>query len=714
MTKKELQQFLKENPVFWSRLGFCYDPPLKNEDGSPLVFVEDLGYYGKEHRAFSAAGVRIHTSILHSGWVGVNEYDYSLTDRVLEEVFKDNPDIYYIPRVKLNVPIDWCYENPEEVFVYPGGPQSVQEIRKLVGTLQQDYIGYEAPNGYYTASAFVDKRPNVGGLIARQSFSSKKWLEDAREALYRLMDRLEQGPYGERILGYHIAYGASGESVLWGRSSRRYGDYGITNRRAFYHWGLQKYQTREKLAEAWMQPDISEEHVKLPSPEERYGVTDHVEGFFRGSRKQQICTDFDEFISKVNADDIEFFAKAVKEKAPDMLVGVFYGYFIHVNNSAYTGHLAMEQLLESPYVDFFAAPKSYYRCKAGEPGGVLCPSQSVNHKKLWVDELDNRTHLAKVVESGWQSNGFRDTQAVMWREFSKNLSSDSGFWWMDLGGGWFASEEVMDEIGKMVRVNNLLRSQTHKSESDILVLIDESCIAHMNISTDLRLGFMEDFLCELHLTGCLSDVYRLKDLEWLDLTPYKWIIFAYTFHITDKQREFIKALPKDKTLMFQYAAGIIGEDNCSLVNVEKLTGIAVEEMESRQLNCPELRICPDQELECLIMDEQGQVKMAARNRENGGVNILNTQAYVRHPLLRQIAESAGCHCYTPAGNIVYGDNRFLGVFSTEKTDMQVRLKDKGNYENALNGERFEETDVIRMQLEEKSAAVLVRMDDVDA
>ena len=34
--------------------------------------------------------------------------------------------------------------------------------------------------------------------------------------------------------------------------------------------------------------------------------------------------------------------------------------------------------------------------------------------------------------------------------------------------------------------------------------------------------------------------------------------------------------------------------------------------------------------------------------------------------------------------------------------------------NVLTGETFGKTDVIRMQLEEKSAAVLVRMDDVDA
>lgn len=708
--KEQTIQMLKDNPVFWSRLGFCYDPPLQNDKGEPLVFVDDLGHYGKDHRMFTKAGVKIHTSILHSGWVGVNEYDYSLTDRVLEEVFRDNPDIYYIPRVKLNVPIDWCYENPEEVFVYDQNINTVEEIRSLVGTLQQDYIGYEAPNGYYTASAYVDKRPNVGGLIARQSFSSEKWLRDAGDALERLMNRLDQSPYGDRILGYHIAYGASGESVLWGRSSRRYGDYGITHKKAFYRWGLQKYHTREALGEAWMQPDIREDHVLLPTPEQRYGRTEKVDVFFRQSKEQQICTDFDEFISKVNADAIEYFAKIVKKKSPELLVGVFYGYFLHVDNSAYTGHLAMEQLLNSPYVDFFAAPKSYYRCKAGEPGGCLCPTQSVNHRKLWVDELDNRTHLAKVVEPAAQSHGFRDTQAVLWREFAKNLSADAGFWWMDLGGGWFADEEIMGEITKMVQTNNLLRSKPHKSESDILVLVDENCITHMNISTDVRLGFMEDFLCEMHMTGCLSDVYRLMDLEWLDLTQYKLIVFAYTFQITDRQREMINAIPKDKVLMFQYAAGIIGEKGVSLANVEKLTGLFLQETERGQLNCPELVICDEQKMDRMMTDTKGRTKMAACTRKNGGKNIVNTGAYLKHTVLRQIAESAGCHCYTPAGNIVYGDNRFLGVFSTERVDIQVQLKTKGDYRNVITEEVFEQTDSICMKLEEKSAAFLTAVD----
>ena len=91
-----MKEFLRNNPVFWSRLGFAYDPPLRDENGELIVFNSSLEKYGNYHRSFSKIGVNLHTCILPSGWVGVNEYDYSLTDKVMDEVFRNNDDIYFI------------------------------------------------------------------------------------------------------------------------------------------------------------------------------------------------------------------------------------------------------------------------------------------------------------------------------------------------------------------------------------------------------------------------------------------------------------------------------------------------------------------------------------------------------------------------------------------------------------------------------------------
>ena len=81
MNKEQAVSFLRDPPVFWSRPGFCYDPSLME--------------------------------------------DYSLCDAVLRSLF--------IPRIKRNVPLDWCSTDPTEVCVYENGPRDAAEIRACLG-----------------------------------------------------------------------------------------------------------------------------------------------------------------------------------------------------------------------------------------------------------------------------------------------------------------------------------------------------------------------------------------------------------------------------------------------------------------------------------------------------------------------------------------------------------------------------------------------------
>ncbi len=702
---KITSEFLKNNPVFWSRLGFCYDPPIKNERGEPLVFNENLEREAAFHRAFSKAGVKIHTCILHSGWVGVNEYDYTLTDRVLDAVFSENEDAYFIPRIKLNVPIDWCYEYPEEVFVYDEGPRERDKIRELVGTLKQDYIGYDSPRGYFSAGGFEDTRPNVGGVIARQSFSSKIWQRDAGVALEKLIDRLENGKYGDRIIGYHIAYGVSGETVSWGRVSGRYGDHGITNRRAFYDFGIKKYGTKEALEEIWCQSGITPENIVIPNMKERSGITDDITEFMRGRDADRICIDYDEFTSEVNAEALLHFAKIVKEKT-GKLAGCFYGYFIHIDNASYAGHLAMERLLSSPYIDFFAAPKSYYRCGPGEPGGVLCPSLSINRKKLFLDELDNRTHLAmkdeipensdsdegeKIDTDAWLSKSADETVAVMRRELSKDLMHDSGFWWMDLGGGWYDSEQLLEKIGECVALNENLRKKAHKSIADVLIVVDENSAKYTRANKDLRAGFMEDFICETSMSGALADVYRLSDLSEIPLENYKLIVFAYTAYIEpDYFAEISERMPDGVKIMFNYAAGAWNKDGFGLDNTEKITGY---------------RITPAKNTAGYDFPQITAEKTSAAK----GNVIMNTTPYLGRDKIREIARDAGCHIYTDADGItLYGDNRFLGVFNNESIKTKICFEKKLTLFEITENKRYENVSEIEIDMTEKSARIFVK------
>ncbi len=704
MNRLEKIKFLKENPIFWSRLGFCYDPPLKNSEGKPLVFTEDLEKFARFHKAFEEAGVKIQTCILHLGWLGKDEYDYSLTDRVVEAVFKNSPDSYYIPRIKLNVPVEWCRENPEDVFVYWEGPRSVEEIRSLVGGEKHDWLGYTAPKGYYKAGDYEDKRPNVGGVIARQSFSSKKWLEDAGVALEKLIERLENGKYGDKILGYQVSFGVSGEAILWGRADNHYGDYGIGNTRRFYEWGLKKYGSEENLYKAWGKERFENGELLLPSPDERYHRKDNLSEFFRADTLGRVSSDFDEFTSECCADAIEYFGRIVRRLAPEKLVGAFYGYFVHTDNPNYAGHLALERLLESDTVDFFAAPKSYYRCGPGESGGEMCATQSVNLKKLWVDESDNRTHLASDDVKEWVCDDFNDSRCVMWREFCKNFSHDSGFWWMDLGGGWYDAPEMLNEVSRMVKVNDRLRKIKSESPADVLVLLDEECIGKMSISQDLRCGFMEDYLSELHHSGVVSDIYRLRDLRSLNLKKYKMIVFAYTFDVSTSDREYIKNNVSDTSLLvFHHTSGIRKDKEVSLDNVREFTSFKLEERKSRAgYDFAEVTVA-DEDAKPLFLNPDKSVRASIKGR-----NIAVVSPFIKSEEIREIAKRANCHVWCDDGIALWADNRIVGVFTKGLLSGKIRFPKTATFREQLSGKIFENVSEISLDELSTNAAVFIK------
>ena len=86
-------QFLKENPIFWSRLGGEWYPPLFDPDGKPYYGYTEgqIPTLQRYHRDFAAAGVHTHSIILDGGWIGEDTYDYRVTDLQLKQLFEADP-----------------------------------------------------------------------------------------------------------------------------------------------------------------------------------------------------------------------------------------------------------------------------------------------------------------------------------------------------------------------------------------------------------------------------------------------------------------------------------------------------------------------------------------------------------------------------------------------------------------------------------------------
>ena len=665
--------FLRQNGIFWSRLGFPYDPPRLTKEGTPLVFCEDYDKFLHYHRQFLEQGVKIHTCILHSGWVGVDTYDYSVVDTVLDGLMNLSDDILYMPRIKINPPIAWCKENPEEVFLYPEAPTDIEEIRAIVGTERHDILGYNSPTGYYSPNGFVDDRPNVGGVISNQSFSSEKWKRDATETLTRLLDHIEAKPYADRVIGYMISFGQSGEPMMWGRSSRHYGDYSAVCRRAFYRFGLEKYGTKEALKKAWGIENLTEETPVLPSAFARYGDNrnDTLDDLFRGTPEDTVIIDYDEYISGRIADLLIYFSDFVKQKTNGKITGTFYGYFIECENANYAGHLAIQKILDSSAIDFMSAPITYERRGDGEPSGEMLPVMSVNRKKVWIDESDVRTSLARTDDWVSRCTSIEASKSSLWREASKNLSHRSGFWWMDLGDGWYNDERIMKTVGEIMAFRQKVDATPQKSVSDVLVVLDEASLYRMKENYYMRQDYMAHFLANLRSSGVLVDVYRPIDLPEIDLSQYKLVVFAYNFSVDSALWHKIK-LPKDASVLFQYAAGIWTDGVYSLDNVEKLTGFRLSETGEADKGYPSLAI-------------EGYEGTLAEKTVNGRRSLINVGGLLSQGELREIARSAGCHIYSEDNLVLYGDNRFLFALTKEPCETRISFLNEGKRTDYLEG-----------------------------
>ncbi|MGN1047796.1 MAG: hypothetical protein ACI4QZ_04230 [Eubacteriales bacterium] len=75
MNKRDYE-IISSEPAFWSRIGFSDDPTRLDENGKVTFYSENWDNFIREHKSFAEKGIKLHTGILHNGWVGVSEYDF--------------------------------------------------------------------------------------------------------------------------------------------------------------------------------------------------------------------------------------------------------------------------------------------------------------------------------------------------------------------------------------------------------------------------------------------------------------------------------------------------------------------------------------------------------------------------------------------------------------------------------------------------------------
>ncbi len=711
LTNEQKIEYLRSNPIYWGKLGFVNDATASDrvEEKEYIELQKQLDTF---ENIFNS-GIEVFSFIFPSGWVGVNEYDYTIPDFLLEKFFERLPNAYILPRINLNVPISWCYHYPNDVFVYSNGPKTAEEIKALVGTNDHDYCGFP-----YNVDGKNGDHINKDGVIARQSFTSEQWKKDASIVLEKIVKRIESSPYADRVIGYHITYGMCGETSMWGAWESelfKHGDYGINTTKKFIEYAKNRGVEVDSVPSPACREIIKDKDTIIDdymSYLKNEAVVDKTyTALFYDTAGEKASELYSRFISENNADAITRFCSVVKNNSKNKLAGIFYGYIVDIHNPCDTGHLAIDKILSSPYVDFVAGPKGYCRVNSGEPGFPQAVTESINLKKLWLDEVDNRTHLASSIDCNVAEN-MAQTRSQFWREFTKNLSAKQGYWWMDLGGGWYDDNEIIDEMRLLKETGDLLAERKAYSVTEVLLVLDDEAMHKMRPHTGLYWFNTSRFCSSLKECGAPIRLYRRSDIENVDLSGYKLIIFLNPYIETKESFAKIQSkLNKDTVVMFGVAPAVYNGKTAELKNVEefldmKLGLLKIEKpLPEFEWNTLPIAYVKEQDgVTPIARYSTGDVKLAIKN------NIIFCALPETLTLeeIRDVFKLANVHLYAGTGFSINADSRFVFVTSVQPFNGTIKMPKKVNAKNLFTNEYFENTDTLKCNyLKGESAFFLI-------
>ena len=263
---------------------------------------------------------------------------------------------------------------------------------------------------------------------------------------------------------------------------------------------------------------------------------------------------------------------------------------------------------------------------------------------------------------------------------------------MDLGRGWFDAPDILAEIAQLTKAHAALKKGEHRSVADILVVMDEEALTHTQYNRMFTHSFVRDFVLTTRAAGVLCDMYRTADLSKIDLSRYRLVVFGTNYALTKEKLNSWRFRP-DATLMFYNCVGILQNGVPALAHTEALTGFALCEDHDTELNCPVLKIA------------EGADPLIAGKRVGERTHVMCTDPHLSTAAFREIAREAGCHIYTDADTILFGDEQFLGVFAKGKTHTVLHLNGKNRAVELRTGKTFEGED-IPLDLDEDEFLIL--------
>ena len=447
------------------------------------------------------------------------------------------------------------------------------------------------------------------------------------QAFRLLIRHMKSSDYADCIAGIHIADGITGEWHLWSPQLRP--------------------DTSLPMQKRYGRP--------IPPPEER-------------------DADYYRCLHEATAEAINHFAGIVKEES-DYLTAVFYGYTPDMSNltlwSIEGDHRAAALVHRLPNVDIFSAPHSYARRESGQDGYFRnFPASVALHGKLFIDEGDDRTYLDGREGNGYQRVGgvvpasLEESINIIRREFGNMLTHNIGMWYMDLNGGNFHDDSIMEEIARLKKWGDysMRLPRTRHAEIAVIASLESEFFlpprgqkGNETYADRYRIQIGE--LCK---SGAPFDFYVSADLESEVMENYKVIFCLDGLAFSADERRRLHELQCDnRTFLWFHDAGAVVDGKKSLSNSSELTGLDMAE----------------------------EIPASPVKREFGDWTSIDLgESVILAEKLRGIFHEANVHIYLESGDVFSASDSALMIHAASNGEKQVRLPKSCRITNIITGE----------------------------
>ncbi len=617
---------------------------------APIYF--DLPHYSSDPESkifYLKNAVKSDARIIRTGfdmrkmWLGPDKFDFSKFDKAMNILLANAPDRYVLTVVSSYMPGWWLQKYPDEATKFYG-----------------------------------NVKPNINNDF--QSLGSKKWLVDISVAYRKLIEHIKRQPYASRIIGMCPADGSTWE-WMWshgrGHRGRTYSGYSVAAINSFREFLRKKYGDRELF-----------KTIMPPTPKRLDSAS--VVNMLDPQRDQDLI-DWFEYRNETVSDDIIHLCRTIKEASGNNWIsGTYYGYLIMFSRMYFHlqdgGHLGINKIAKSPYVDFVFGPTMYHWRRLGMSDSPMQPSEAfTSHGKLVICELDYRVFPEPTDYE--RRNGKVDTveqsAAMMNRGLAMILTRGLGGHYMELHERWFHEPVLLKMIKDQLELYRSLPVKPHGYiPVDVCVVSDEVSPLYVknNMGDGIHVAMISELLKRIREAGFAYRHVLLTDLLSPGLLPaHKFYILTNTMMLSKRQRIELKERFKKEnaSVLFLYAPGAFYPDSGpAAANVDDILGMKTRMLKNKQTMMMKVdRNFGGMEVFCgtstgpwfpliggydMVLGRAPNGDVLAGGRRDGNRIIwFSTVPNLPPVLLRKLASRAGAWIYTNSDDPLHAGNDFL-------------------------------------------------------